>query len=158
MRSIHDHHVEKIHHFFVHVLAQAGLAAGGAEPAATEPAATEDKKDDKPALSGVWLRKEGEMKFEFADKTILKVSPHGKDEIILLLCEYSVDKDGVVKAKITGHEGKPEVVARAKEKLPVDSEFRFTWKVDGERATLEDFKSEKLEVFKSSMEGEYGKK
>lgn len=150
-RSIRDRHRELFHHFFVHVMAQVGLVAGGTE-------AADDKKEDKPALSGVWVRKEGEMKFEFADKNVLKVSPHGMDDVILILCEYTAEKDGLVKAKITGYEGKPDAREKAKERLPIDSEFSFTWKADGEKATLEGYKSEKLEVFKSLMEGEYGKK
>src|SRR5262249_54994700 len=70
-------------------------------------AAADDK--DKPALSGAWLKKDAELKIEFAGKDVMKISPHNKDDLILILCEYTTEKDGLVKAKITGFEGKEEV-------------------------------------------------
>ena len=130
--SVFSHHVDHMHHAFVHMLTQVGLGWGGGEVSAVESA--DDKKDDKPALTGKWERKEGELKLEFADKTVLKISPHGKDEIILFLCEYTTEKDGLVKVKITGFEGKPEAKDKAKERLPVGTEFSFKWKVKGDAA------------------------
>lgn len=143
-QSFLAYHLKQGHHVFTHLLAQVGLGWSGGE-LTSDPA-------------GTWTRKEGELKLEFADKTVLKISPHGKDELILFLCEYTVDKDGVVKAKITGFEGKQESKDKAKERLPVGTEFSFKWTVKNDSATLEDLKGEKLEAFKSLLEGEFAKK
>jgi RNA polymerase sigma factor (sigma-70 family) len=115
------------------------------------------RTDEPKPLSGVWTKKEGELKLEFAEKTVLKISPHGKDDVILILCEYT-EKDGVVKAKITGFEGKDEAKKAVAAKLPVGTEFSFKWKVNKDAATLEDVKGEKAEGLKSHLEGEFGEK
>src|SRR5262245_52470460 len=73
------------------------------------PATAEDKKEDRPAPSGTWTMKGGEAKIEFLDKKGLKIAPHGDKVEIVIACDYTVDKDGVIKAKITGFEGKDEV-------------------------------------------------
>jgi hypothetical protein len=122
-------------------------------------APADDKKDDKdkPALSGSWVKKEGELKIEFADKDIMKVAPHGNDEAFVVLCTYTVEK-GEVKAKVTGFEGKEEAKEMAKERLPVGSEFSFKWEVKGDTGTLDDLKGDKAEVLKSHLEGKYDQK
>jgi hypothetical protein len=120
--------------------------------------AADDKKDDKPALSGVWAMKQAEMKLKFADKNTLKISPHGKDEVILLVCEYSVDKNGMVKAKITDYAGRDDAKQKLKEALPQGLEFTFNWKVKGDAATLDGVKGEHTDLLKSHLEGEYEKK
>ncbi len=119
--------------------------------------AGDDKKDDKPKPpTGTWKKKDGEMKIEFADKTTLKLSPHGKDDVILIVCEYTVSKDGLVKAKVTGHEGlKKEAIA---EKVPVGTEFNFKWKLIKDTATVDEVKGEKAEALKSHLEGEFEEK
>jgi hypothetical protein len=138
---------------FVAVLACSVLTLAGA-------ASADDKKDDKdrPSLSGAWVRKEGEVKLEFSDKDVLKIAPHGKEEVLLVLCKYTVGKEGVVKVKITDFEGKEEVKEKAKEKLPVGTEFSFTWKVKDDTATLGDLKGDDVELLKSHLEGDYDKK
>src|SRR5262249_24430656 len=80
----------------------------------------DDKKGDKnkPALSGSWVKHEGELKIEFTDKEHLKIVPHGDEAVIVVLCSYTVEK-GTVKAKITGFEGKEEAMQAVKDKLPV---------------------------------------
>jgi hypothetical protein len=153
------------------VLALAGFSAGPggavACPSAAQaapvsvapPAESAEKEDkDKSALSGVWVRKEGEPKIEFADKGVVKIAPHGNDEVLLILCRCTAEKGGRVKLKITGLDGKDEAKEAAKEKLPVGTEFSFTWKVKADTATLEDVKGDKVEPFKAHLEGEYGKK
>src|SRR6266851_4248986 len=55
--------------------------------------ATADDKG-KPALSGVWAKKGGEMKIEFGDKGMLKLLPHGDKAGIVILCKYTLEKDG----------------------------------------------------------------
>jgi hypothetical protein len=122
------------------------------------PAKAEDKKDDKPALSGAWVLKGGEAKIEFTDKDVLKISPHGESAVLVIVCEYTVGKDGAVKAKITALEGKEEAKAKAKEIVPVGLEFRFTWKAKDDTATLGEVKGEKVDAIKSHLEGDYAKK
>jgi hypothetical protein len=118
----------------------------------------DDKKEDKDksALTGVWTRKEGELKIEFSDKNVIKISPHGKDDVHVVLCKYTLEKDGLVKAQITDHEGKEK--AKAKEILPVGLTFSFQWKVKDGTATLDDLKGEKVELLKAHLEGKYDQK
>ena len=101
------------------------------------------------------------MKLDFSEKNVLTLTPHGENKVIVVQCEYTCDKEGLVKAKITGIEGtKEEAVKMIKEKLPVGTEFTFKWKAKDDAATLEELKDakEKIDLFKSLMEGEYGKK
>ncbi len=154
VKKAQPNHLAKLHHMFVHVLAHVGFVSGGSEASA----AADDKKDDKPALSGVWVRKEGEMKIEFADKNVVKISPHGKDDVILILCEYTLEKEGLVKAKVTGFEGNADARKKLMQLLPVDTAFSFTWKAKDDAATLDDLKGDEIERFKSLLVGDFGKK
>jgi len=120
--------------------------------------ASADDKKDKPALSGTWALKGGEAKIEFADKNVVKFAPHGDSKVIAVICEYTVDKEGLVKAKVTDFEGKDEAKEKVKDLLPVGTEFTFKWKVKDDAAKLEDLKGEKIEALKSHMEGEYSQK
>ena len=81
-------------------------------------ASANDNKDDKdkPALSGIWVRQGGELKIEFCDKDVLKIDPHGNGEI-LIVCKYSVEKEGRIKVKIDELEGKEEVKEKVKDKV-----------------------------------------
>jgi hypothetical protein len=130
------------------------LALAGLNVCATA-APAEDKKEDKPALSGVWVLKGGEVKIVFSDKNVLKVFPHG-NEVLVVLCKYTSGKEGLVTAKITDFEGKDEVKEKVKEKLPVGTEFSFKWKVKGDTAALDYQKGD--EHLKSHLEGEYERK
>src|SRR5262249_31438124 len=114
--------------------------------------------DDKPTLGGVWVRKEGEMKLDFTEKDVLTLTPHGENKVVVLQCECSLGKEGVVKAKITDISGKEAAVKMIKEKLPVGTEFSFKWMAKDGSATLEDLKGEKIEIFKSLLEGAFEKK
>jgi hypothetical protein len=133
------------------------LTCGALLACAVLSASAGDTKDGKPALSGSWVLKGGESKIDFADKDVLKIAPHGNG-VIVLVCRYTVQKGGVVKAKITEFEGKEEAKQHVQEKLPVGTEFSFTWKVKDDTAKLGDVKGEKVEPFKSHLEGEYGRK
>lgn len=131
------------------------LSLVGVEVCSTA-APAEDKKEDKSALSGTWVMKGGELKIEFADKNVMKVFPHGGD-VLVVVCECTVEKKGLVKAKITDFEGKnEEAKAKVKEKLPVGTEFSFEWKVKGDTARLDCQKAD--EHLKSHLEGDYQKK
>jgi RNA polymerase sigma factor (sigma-70 family) len=115
--------------------------------------ATLDEKDEKPALTGKWLKKDAEPILQF-EKDSFRFSPHGANEVIVLICEYTRDND-VVKAKVTGYEGKEQAKKMIMEKLPVGTEFSFKWTVKKDAATLAEVKGEKAEVFKSHFEGNY---
>ena len=71
-------------------------------PACTS-ASLDDKKDDKdkPALSGAWVKKEGELKIVFAGKNMMSIYPHGENKVLVIECECTPGKDGLVKAKVT---------------------------------------------------------
>jgi hypothetical protein len=118
---------------------------------------TKDKKD-KPGLSGVWELKGAQLVIEFADKNVMKIAPHGDSKLIAFVCKYAVDKEGAVKVKVTDLEGKDEIKQKAKEALPVGTEFRFTWKVTDNTAKLSDIKADNAEHLKAHLEGDYGRK
>lgn len=130
-----------------------GAALGGLLLALAGPAAVADEKD-KPAATGTWVRKEGELKLEFADKGVLKIFPHGDKHAIALVCSYTA-KDGLLKAKVTDLEGNAEITAKVKEHIPVGTEFSFQWKVKAGTATLDDVKGDKADLFKEHLQGEY---
>jgi hypothetical protein len=118
-----------------------------------------DDKKDKPALSGTWVQKEGEHKIEFTDKNVMNLFPHGENKVIVIVCEYTVEKENRVKAKITGFEGSSdEAKNTVKEIIPVGTEFSFQWKVKDGAAKLDDLKCDKAEQLKSHLEGEYQQK
>ena len=123
-------------------------------------ALADDKKDDKdkPALSGTWALKGGEATIVFADKDVMKIFPHGESDVLVIVCKYTAEKEGLVKAKIADFEGKDEAKEKVKEKLPIGFEFSLKWKVKGETATLGDVKGDNVELLKSHLEGEYGQK
>ncbi len=123
--------------------------------------AADDKKDkkedkDKPALSGTWAMKGGEQKIEFTDKKTLTLFAH--NEALVVTCDYTVEKDGLVKAKITALGGKEELLEKAKDKVPVGLEFHFTWKVKGAAARLDDVKGDNTALLKIHLEGDYESK
>lgn len=120
--------------------------------------ATADDKKDKSTLSGTWVQKEGEHKIEFSDKNVMNIFPHGENKVIVIVCEYAIEKENRVKAKITGFEGNDDAKNTVKELIPVGTEFTFQWKVKDDTAKLDDLKCDKVEQLKSHLEGEYGKK
>ena len=122
------------------------------------PASADGQKGDKPALSGTWAKKDGELKLEFADKGVLKIAPHGDPALITILCDYTVEKKGLVKAKVTGFEGKEGAKKKAAEVIPVGLKFSFTWTAKGDTAKLDDLKCDKADQLKSHLEGDFEKK
>ncbi|HKB35400.1 MAG TPA: hypothetical protein VKD72_03035 [Gemmataceae bacterium] len=118
----------------------------------------DDTKGDEPAPSGTWSKKDGELKIEFADKGVMKIAPHGDSTMIGIVCDYTVDKAGLVKAKVTGFEGKEEAQKHVAEKLPVGFKFSFKWTVKGNAAKLDDVSGDNVDLLKSHMEGEFEKK
>jgi RNA polymerase sigma factor (sigma-70 family) len=147
-------HLDHLHRLFYHVYRQIVAAHDGFF-------APEDKeeKDKKPAApSGTWVRKEGEMKIEFVDKETVKLYPHGENEVIIISCSYSVEKEGIVKVEVTDLEGKEEAIKKAKERVPVGFKFSFRWKVKDGAATLSEVKGKDADTLKSHLEGDYAEK
>ncbi|HJZ93371.1 MAG TPA: hypothetical protein VKE40_21015 [Gemmataceae bacterium] len=116
------------------------------------------KKEEKPALSGTWAMKDGQLKMQFSGKDGLKIHPHGDKDQFAVVCSYTVTKDGSVKAKITEIEASDEIKEKVKDILRVGLEFRFKWKVKGDSAKLEELDGKDVAQLKSHMEGEYEKK
>ena len=98
------------------------------------------------------------MKIEFVKKDVLKIAPHGDSEIIAIVCDYTLTKEGLVNAKITGFEGKQEFKDKLATILPVGLDFTFKWTMKGDAAKLGDVKGDKVETLKSHLEGEFEKK
>jgi len=117
-----------------------------------------DDAKGKSGASGTWLKKEGELRLEFADKDVLKIAPHGDKAALVIVCGYTIDKDGVVTAKVTDIEASDEIKEKVKGKIAVGLEMTFRWKVKDESATIEDLKGENADIFKSHMEGEFARK
>lgn len=118
----------------------------------------DDKKEAKTATAGTWKKADGELILEFVDKSTLKMQPHGDKANLAIECSYSVGKDGVVKVKITGHEGKDEFKKKLKEVAPVGTEFTFKWAADGDKATIDELEGKDVDTLKSHLEGKYEKK
>jgi hypothetical protein len=122
-------------------------------------AAAGDKKADKktPALSGVWVQKQGDLtlKIDFSDKEAVKVSLSKGEKAVTLTCKYSRDRKGVVKAEVTEVE---EQGVNVKEKLPVGLKFSFKWQVKKDTAALDDVEGDKAPpLLKSHLPGKYKK-
>jgi hypothetical protein len=134
--------------FVCGVMLLAGMSAAG------------DKKDakDRPEVSGTWARKGAQLEIEFASKDMLRIHPHGAKFPFAVVCNYTINKDGLLKAKITELEAKDEVKAKVKDILPPGLEFRFTWKARADQAVLDDVQGKNTDVLKSHLEGEYEKK
>jgi hypothetical protein len=111
--------------------------------------------DDRPALSGAWQKKDAEPRLEFVGADALTIFPHGDNVDFRVNCSYTVTKEGMVRAKVTGLDGRRDVVEKAKGALPVGLEYRFEWRVNGDAATLDGLKGEGVEHAKGQLEGEY---
>lgn len=123
-------------------------------------ASAEDKKDNKAGPSGVWVRKEGELKIEFDGKGAMKIAPHGDSQKIAIVCEYTSAADRRIKVKVTGIEGSMEkAVEKVKEQVAAGLEFSFQWTVKDDTAKLDDIKGEGdvVEHLKQHLEGDYEK-
>jgi hypothetical protein len=117
-----------------------------------------DKKGDKPALSGTWAKKDAELKIEFADKGVLKIAPHGDPALIAIVCDYSIEKEGRLKAKISSFEGKEEAKKKIANLFPVGFKFSFRWTVKGDAVRLDDLTGKNIDTLKSHLEGDFEKK
>jgi hypothetical protein len=123
-------------------------------------AMADDAKGDKgkPMPSGTWEKKDAEPTLEFTGEDKLTIFPHGSSVEIQIDCSYAVTKDGIVEAEITRLGGSADVVEKVKGSAPVGLKFRFKWKVEGDKATLDDLDGKDVEHVKQHLEGEYTKK
>jgi hypothetical protein len=116
----------------------------------------DDKKDPKDKSDLVaWERETNgiDLKLEVG-KDVLIVHVFSGENGMILKCKTTKDKDGLVKATVTGVEEKGNFPAKPKEGF----EFSFKWKVEGDTATLSDLMGEGVEDAKAVAEGEYKKK
>lgn len=116
----------------------------------------DDKKAEKPALKGTWTKETNgivvDIKFG-KDGEVAFVATAGENGVTVN-CKYTVEKDGTIKAKVTGTEEKGSFPMRPKD----GAEFSFKVKIDGKKATVSDFESKDLEGAKDAVEGEYASK
>ena len=121
-------------------------------------ATADDKKGDRPALSGTWGKKDGELTIEFADKDVLKIAPHGDSAVLAIVCDYAVEKEGLVKATVTGFEGQEAAKKHVEERLPAGLKFSFQWAVKADTARLDGLTDDKVEALKHLLEGDFEQK
>jgi hypothetical protein len=109
------------------------------------------EKNEATKLSGTWVRQHDtyEITFKFDEKTTAITVAVG-DNGMTATADYTVDKDGVVKAKITKVEEKGAFPA----KPAMGLEISFKIKVADKKATISEFKSEH-EQAAAVVEGEY---
>jgi hypothetical protein len=113
-----------------------------------------EEKKETPKLTGTWVREHDgmEITFTFEEKTA-SISVMIGDNGMTASTDYTVDKDGIVKAKVTKVEEKGTFPAK-----PVKGfEFSMKVKVDGKKAMVSEFKSEH-EGAAAIIEGEYKQK
>jgi hypothetical protein len=111
--------------------------------------------DDKKApFTGTWSKKDGELRLEFTGTDGLKIHPHGDKIQFAVVCEYTA-KDGTVTAKITDLEGSAEHKEKAKQVVPIGSEFKFKFAVTKDSAKLEELTGDKADAIKAMLEGDF---
>lgn len=133
----------------------------GVGPLSTLVSTSASAQQDKPALSGTWNKKDAQLLIEFAGKDTVKFLPHGDGDgkpLIVIVCEYTLEKNGLVKAKVTGHEGSDEVKKKVEAHAPIGLKFGFTWTPSGDAAKLEEVTGKGTDTLKSHLEGEFEKK
>lgn len=121
-------------------------------------AQAEDKKaDDKKAPAkptGTWVREVDGFNLRMAFGDDLKVTAKTGDNVLNVTFKYEIDKEGVITATVKDVTVKGEFPAKPE----AGQTMSFTFKVDGKKAKLNDFKSKDLEHAKDVMEGEYATK
>jgi peroxiredoxin len=117
----------------------------------------DDKKGDF-ALAGTWGRKGGALKIEFDDKGVMKIAPHGDKTAVAITCDYTCEKGGVVKAKVTGFEATGRQKKQIERLLPAGTKFAFKWTVKADGAKLDGLTGDKVEVLRHLLEGDFEQK
>jgi hypothetical protein len=88
----------------------------------------------------------------------MTIYPHGDNNAIQIECSYTLAKDGLVKAKVKDIDAPEKVAEQVKQVVPIGLEFEFKWKVDGDKATLEEMAGKDVDHIRGRLEGEYAKK
>jgi thiol-disulfide isomerase/thioredoxin len=78
--------------------------------------------------------------------------------VLAIVCDYTVEKGGLVKTRITGVEGKAEAKKHVGERLPVGTKFSFQWTVRADTAKLDGLTGNKVEMLKHFLEGDFERK
>lgn len=119
-------------------------------------AVAEDKKAEKPVLKGTWTKETNgivvDVKFG-KDGEVAFIASAGENGVTVN-CKYTLEKDGTLKAKVTGTEEKGSFPQKPKD----GTEFSFKFKIDGKSAKLTDFESKEIGDAKDAIEGEYTSK
>lgn len=113
--------------------------------------AADNAEKKAPTLKGTWVKK-GDgftMKFIFKDKKTMVVDVQAGDNTMILNCDYTVDKAGMVKAAVTKVKSSGEI------HVPDNYKFSFTIKVEGKNATISNFDASNKDEAAAIVEGEY---
>ncbi len=111
-------------------------------------------KEDAPKLAGTWTKDADglALTMTFVKAGELKFKIETPDSSITFFSTYTVEKDGLIKTKLTKKELKGEFPFVPKD----DFTYNFKVKVDGKTATISDFSaSEGDENGKAIVEGKY---
>lgn len=114
----------------------------------------DDKKKEQP-LKGNWVRESDNgtvtIQFKSKDRMVVIVEPKDGGKITVTN-KYEVDKDGNLKGTVK------EAESDGDNKPPVGLEFKFKFKIKGDKATLSDFEADNGDAAKAIIEGDYKKK
>jgi len=118
-----------------------------------------DQKDDKVAVSGIWRKKNAELTIEFAENDVMKIAPHGDGVAIAIVCDFTAEKEGPVRATVARIEADDEEVRKKVEgHVPVGLVFRFRWNAKDGSAKLDEVQGDNVDLLKSHLEGDFEKK
>ena len=114
-----------------------------------------DEKKAATLPTGAWTRETdaATLRFHFK-KDDLAITAKAGEATMTLTCTCEIDKEGIIKVKIT----EVKVKGDFPEPPKAGTEMSFKFVVDGKTAKLTDFKSKELEHAKAIVEGEYESK
>lgn len=119
----------------------------------------DDQKDDKVALSGIWGKKNAELTIEFGENDVMRIAPHGDRIAIAIVCDFTAEKEGPVKATVARIEADDEEVRKKVEgHVPVGLAFRFRWNMKDGSAKLDEVQGDNVDALKTHLEGDFEKK
>jgi hypothetical protein len=115
------------------------------------------RADDAPKYAGTWVKDADGLMLSivFGKPGELDYKVEAGDNSLTMSCSYTVDKDGLLKAKMVKKTIKGEFPFDPKEGFT----FQFKVKLDKNVATISDFDAnENAEAGKGAVEGKYTKK
>jgi hypothetical protein len=113
--------------------------------------------EDAPKYAGYWTKDNDgiTMNIHFKKEKELDFKVEMGDNSLTMRCSYTVEKDGLIKAKLVKKTIKGEFPFEPKDGFT----FQFKLKIEKDKATLSDFDaSENAENAKGAVEGKYSKK